>query len=220
MLPGEGQLAETIEHRRPPATCPECLKEYEDPRKLAFHLERHREVRPPVFSPRGEARSTPCPKGCGRHFGDTRNFREHVPLCKGEPPISREQSRAERQRREDAKIAQALEAQREREEDARGRDQAAADAIREERKEQTMVKCDECGKQCANGTGLSAHMRGVHGAKKKRERPGGGRREQPTSTSPGDGLRIKAVIYRQQAEELNKKADQLEELAKQADALL
>ena len=227
MAVGEGQVADTAPHQRPPVTCPECLKDYDDPRKLAFHLERHREVLGPVYSPRGKSRSEPCPKGCGRHLPSSREYREHVPLCDGLAPITKEEARLRRERKDEREIAAVMEKQEKRESAARGRDQAVADAGHEERKEPTMAmqKCDECGKECSGGTGLSAHQRAAHGRKARSRKPGTRRRTPAAApakgaSTTGDALRADAERCREQAQELEEKAEKLEEMAKQVEALL
>jgi hypothetical protein len=75
-------------HKRPPNFCTYCKddKPWEDPREFGLHLERHREVMPPVVV-NGKVVSTECPQKCGRHFLRPSHYREHVPLCNGEKPL-------------------------------------------------------------------------------------------------------------------------------------
>jgi len=76
---------------RSPATlrCPACGGEpFPDPRRLAIHMERHREVLSPVReSGTGRELSHRCPKGCGRNFPTLLEFREHSPVCDGSEPL-------------------------------------------------------------------------------------------------------------------------------------
>jgi hypothetical protein len=75
-------------HKRPPNFCTYCNDEkpWDDPREFGFHLERHRELMPPL-EVKGKIVSTPCPQGCGRHFYRPSHYREHVPLCNGDTPL-------------------------------------------------------------------------------------------------------------------------------------
>lgn len=76
---------------RSPATlrCPACGgNPFPDPRRLAVHLERHREVQAAVVDHgTGRELSHRCPADCGRHFQTLVEFREHAPVCDGKPPL-------------------------------------------------------------------------------------------------------------------------------------
>jgi hypothetical protein len=137
--------------------CPEDNKLFETPETLSTHMERHREVMAPVLNPDGSFKSTPCPKGCGRHFVKLRNSecRAHVPMCDGSAPLGprvdpqEEEKRPYRSRRS-GKAASGKE------------EPAPRDVQVKERKGSMAMKCDICGQPCANGTGLSAHRRNKH----------------------------------------------------------
>lgn len=277
MLPGDAPEV----HRRPPSVCPECLKEYDDPRKLAFHLERHREVKGPVYAIRGALRSRECPKKCGRHFLHPKEYREHAPLCDGQQPITREQTLETRKHIQDGKLAEAKETQLQREEEARARASRVSDALPKNReprkvrqragdnrlevikeakhrhdekararavrasdgppgeKESTMVTCPECSKECANGTGLSAHRRHAHGVqssrprkatqkkpkKKSKKKTTARTKKKPVRRTPrldrdisDSGALTKAL--RERASEHRDKADRLEKMAEEVATLL
>jgi hypothetical protein len=86
--------AETAIEGRP-YMCPECRNEFKDATDFGPHLERHREMTPPMFSKTGKPRSVECPKGCGRHFprGSDKaapgglQLAEHVINCDGRPRL-------------------------------------------------------------------------------------------------------------------------------------
>lgn len=76
---------------RSPATliCPGCGgKPFPDARRLAVHLERHRDVQAALRDhATGRELSHACPAGCGRSFPSLVEFREHAPICDGRPPL-------------------------------------------------------------------------------------------------------------------------------------
>lgn len=204
MLPGvneEGPQTERL------AECPEC--EFEDsPRKLAFHLERHREVTPAQHHHRtGKALTTPCPEKCGRHFLSPRDYREHVPLCDGSAPIVKGmRPEAEQLRKELGPHLNRLPPER---------------TVREDE----MEKCDVCGKECKSKAALGQHK--YHAHKKKGKKPRGDARK--PAPPPGRGPRLgrdtsnSAALghqLREQAAAHRKKADRLESMAEEVESLV
>ena len=86
--PDPAPAVEEQPHKRPPNFCSYCKDEkpWDDPREFGLHLERHREMMPPIYL-KGKLVSTECPQKCGRHFFRPSHYREHVPLCNGETPL-------------------------------------------------------------------------------------------------------------------------------------
>jgi hypothetical protein len=75
---------------RSPATlvCRPCGLRFPAPRDFQVHLERHREVKPAAFDrATGKEISHACPAGCGRSFPTLLEYRDHAPVCDGEPPL-------------------------------------------------------------------------------------------------------------------------------------
>ena len=68
--------------------CQACGSQCADPRGLAVHSERHRPVDAPTFDKEsGKEMSHPCSAGCGRNFLSLAQYREHAPICDGQPPL-------------------------------------------------------------------------------------------------------------------------------------
>ncbi len=184
----------------PIPTCPECLEEFQDPRKLALHLERHRPVDGPLLKKRSQELLTqPCPKDCGRHFRGSRDYREHTLLCTGEKPIPHWEATRLRAIREAAARKKTMAV----------RGDATKEVI-------PMVTCPKCDKECADERGLSAHMRSHKGKKPRAAKKGKRRGPKPkgarTTKGLGQSLRDKAEEYREKADRLEAIADELDQL--------
>jgi len=68
--------------------CQACGSKCADPRALAVHSERHRPVDAPTNDREsGREISHPCSAGCGRNFLSLAQYREHAPICDGQPPL-------------------------------------------------------------------------------------------------------------------------------------
>jgi len=199
MVPGGAEWS------KPPYLCPECKVQLPH-EAVGPHVERHREVKPPVYDPRsGEQTSRPCPKGCGRHFLKPSEYREHAGLCDGQAPL--------------LPVPPAT--------PVPGGKPLYDVAVGN--KEAGMLKCDKCDKEFARAQSLGIHKRYAHGVrgrgrggKPKKPRPAA-RRARPApapvlgrDTTDGAGvihqLREKAVAHRQKAAELDEMADKLKEL--------
>jgi hypothetical protein len=179
-----------------PILCPECKDRLPDQRTLSIHLERHREVKPPVTDPRtGAVVSKACSMGCGRHFLRPSEYREHNPLCDGSAPLWKPPLETVQQ------VIQEV-----------GQSERARKRRRPTRRK-PMVKCEECGKKFRDGRGLAGHRRSGCGDSKA-----------PKATTAADGklgdiLREKAESLRAKAAALTEAADKLEATAGELDNL-
>jgi len=179
------------EHKRPPNFCTHCNDEepWDDPRAFGLHLERHREVKPEVKDPRtGKTLSTPCPEKCGRHFIRPSEYREHVPLCDGSPPLWKPSPGTP----------------------APVTEHETPRPI----KEQPMVKCPDCDEKFKDGRGLAPHRRKEHGAKASARAGASSKRKspEPSTGSASYPIREKAKQLRIRAGELDELADRVDAL--------
>ena len=178
-----------------PLLCPECKDRVANQKALSAHIERHREIKPPVADPKtGEMMSKACSMGCGRHFLKPSEYREHNQNCDGSPPLWKPPVAPEIV---DLKNDLAM-------------------ARRRKRKRRVkMPSCNKCDYSCPTARGLSKHMTMKHkgGAPAKRVRSPEVSKDSSTSASLAFQLREQARLHRE-------KADKLEEMAEGVDSLL
>ena len=73
--------------------CSNCPEQFKDLEVMAVHLQRHLDVKGPIFTIRGKKRSIKCPKGCGRHFPCQPKHKPkaedqyHMEICDGSAPL-------------------------------------------------------------------------------------------------------------------------------------
>lgn len=232
MAEEQAQAAEPA-HKRPPNFCTYCNDEkpWDDPRAFGIHLERHREVLPPVEH-KGKVVSTPCPNGCGRHFIRPSMYREHVPLCDGSSPLWNPMNKGQGAPAPPNPPARPAPPP---EESAESQPEApSAPPPEEVPVAKDKVKCPDCGAgPWKDMRGVAAHRRKqcpAKGGSGSKERSEPMAPERPTKKEPkaneGNGsdlaeqLRAEAKAKREEAEALVQKADKLDEMAKELETLL
>jgi hypothetical protein len=193
-----------------PPTCPECNPPAEFSRleELSAHLERHREVKGPVYDPKSKTlMSRPCPHDCGRHFISKAEYKDHTALCDGSPPIVKINEEAE-----ELKVEMGLKLAK---------------------KEDGMLKCPDCPKTFERPAALGAHRRWRHGRNARspeKDVPAPAPRRaargpqpvadpQPAPVAAPNGSNM-IELLREKAAEHRRKADRLEEMAVELESLL
>jgi hypothetical protein len=208
-------VAEEQPHKRPPNFCSYCSddKPWDDPREFGIHLERHRELMPPIIV-KGKVVSTECPQKCGRHFLRPSHYREHVPLCTGEAPLWNPANKGP------AAPAPAVPpAQPKPVESVEAKPEVPSAPPPEEPVAKANVYCPDCGAgPWMDKRGVAAHKRGPNCGKGsgstqkpvKEKKPSGGS-SAPSLSSAGlaEMMRAKAQETRAQADELTKQAEGL-----------
>ncbi len=176
------------------------------------------EVGEKIFSTNGKTLiSKECPRLCGRHLKSSKDYREHVSMCKGEKPITRAESKEARDRNRAEEAGRPWTPSRIQLSSKVKKKPAPEETEPETERTKTMVKCPKCDKEYNDGRGLSPHLRHAHGitaSKKPAGKPPGKRRGRPPGRSAA------AAVLTETADELTEKADKLDKIAEEVAALL
>lgn len=182
--------------------CPECKAPFKDIDKMAFHLERHREVVAETRHRRtGKVLSKPCPRKCGRHFSHWKEYEEHVKLCDGKQPLPTNGQ---------IKVAQM---------------RAYANGLRRKKEMERMMRCQTCDRDFTKAGPYSIHMRAIHGKdyapsiKKTRKSGDSEEDEQGRGSLPVGSNGSTLSELRDKSRELRRTADRIEEIAQEIEKL-